>query len=99
MPLYDPHSALMGDEIHYALVEIPHKSAIGDLPHFDRAVLGGTGYYIVIVGTPLDVQDRGRVTSDQRGISLYTSDLQEREHRISLLFRIYGRENKIVCFL
>ena len=68
VPEDEADAALVLDQVHHGLGDGAGHPAVGDLPDFDGAVLGGRGYDVVVVGAPGDVQDGTFVTGDQGGV-------------------------------
>lgn len=79
MPEDEPDPPLVVDEVDDWLGEGADQAAVGDVPHLDYAVFGAAGDYVVVVGTPGDVEDGALVTADEGVVSGDTADLEAYE--------------------
>jgi len=75
MPDNKSNTSLMSHQVNNGFLKVSQQSTFRNLPDLDRTVLGATGYHVVIVWTPMDVENGRAVTHDQRAVTIDTSNL------------------------
>lgn len=65
----------MGHQVDDRVLEVAMESSVWNLPHLDGAVLGGAGDDVIVMRTPLNVEDSGLVSSHNRSIAIYSTNL------------------------
>jgi hypothetical protein len=75
MPDNEADTTLVSHKIRYWLGQICHEAAFRYLPYLHGTVLRRAGNDIIIMWTPLNVEDSSLVTSDQRCVLFYSPSL------------------------
>lgn len=75
VPLDEVDAALVVDEVGRRLGDGGGQVSVGDAPHFGDAVLAGRRDYVVVVGTPAQVQNGALVAGHQRLLRSHSAGL------------------------